>query len=64
MMSVTGKLATKVSKRIGEYLYDYPVIDAEAYYLWPETEPYPYPYYPDPFFHPWHPYGHRYPYFW
>lgn len=66
LMSVTGKLAANISKRIGEYLYEYPVVEAEVYYLWPEPEfyPYPYPYYRDPFFYPWYPYGYRYPYFW
>lgn len=64
LLSVTGKLSANIRKTIGEYLYDYPVIDAEARYLWPEIESYPYPYHRDPFFNPWYPYGYRYPYFW
>ena len=66
LLSVTGTLSANIRKPIGKYLYDYPVIEAEARYLWPEEEPYypPYPYYRDPFFHPWYPYGYRYPYWW
>lgn len=65
LLSVTGKLSVNIRKPVGEYLYDYPVIEAEARYLWPEVEPYyPYPYYRDPFFYPWYPYGYRGPYYW
>lgn len=62
LMSVTGSLSETIKKRIGEYLYDYPVVDAEARYLWPEEEVYPYPYYRDPFYYPWYPYGYWHPY--
>ncbi|MCB1872969.1 MAG: Slp family lipoprotein [Gammaproteobacteria bacterium] len=63
LLSVTGKLSTPIEKRIGEYLYDYPVVDAEARYLWPKEEVYPYPYYRDPFYYPWYPYGYWHPYY-
>ena len=62
LLSVTGTLSANVKKRIGEYLYDYPVVDSEARYLWPEEEVYPYPYYRDPFYYPWYPYGYWHPY--
>ena len=64
LMSVTGTLSENIRKTIGEYIYDYPVVEAEVHYLWPEEVTYPYPYYPDPFFRPWYPYGYRYPYYW
>lgn len=40
LLSVTGTLSANIRKPIGKYLYDYPVIEAEARYLWPEEEPY------------------------
>ena len=69
LLSVTGVLSANLKKSIGTYVYDYPVVTAEAHYLWPEVEAYPYPYYRDPFyrdpfFNPWYPYGYRHPYYW
>ncbi|MCP4286748.1 MAG: Slp/YeaY family lipoprotein [Gammaproteobacteria bacterium] len=63
LLTVTGKLSRIVKNTIGEYLYDYPVVEAEARHLWPEVEVYPYPYYRDPFYYPWYPYGYRHPYY-
>ena len=39
------------------------MVDAEARYLWPKEEVYPYPYYRDPFYYPWYPYGYWHPYY-
>lgn len=70
-VTVTGTLLRTEAVNVGEYPYTYPVVQADAWYLWPEeTEtPYSYPYpgwynpwYYDPwYYNPWHPY--RYPYY-
>ena len=66
-VTVTGTLLNTEAGKVGEYPYSYPVIQADAWYLWPEqTEPpygYPYPGWYDPWFYdPWYPYGYPYRY--
>jgi len=75
LVTVTGTLRGVEAGMVGEHPYRYPVVEAEAWYLWPEpgTASYDYPYYPgwyDPWYGPWW-YGpwydpwyfpHRYPY--
>lgn len=59
--TVTGVVDGAVSRPIGEYPYRYPVVRAQAYYLWepePVLAPYPYPYYyGPPWYDPWCPFG-------
>ena len=59
--TVTGVVDGAVSRPIGEYPYQYPVVRAEAHYLWepePVLPPYPYPYYyGPPWYDPWCPFG-------
>lgn len=45
-LTVEGPLLGLETRSVGEYPYAYPVVSAEARYLWPETPPestYPYP---------------------
>lgn len=64
-VTVRGTLSDLHQGRIGEFPYDYPVVTASAYHLWPKAEPvsrHPYDYDPfwyDPF---WSPYAH--PWWW
>lgn len=65
-ITVVGHISGIRSSKIGEYVYDYPVVQADALYLWQEytkPEPYPYPYYPWPYYDPFwpYPYYHRFP---
>lgn len=62
LLTVSGKLSGGTRKQIGEFVYDYPIVDVEARYLWPVEEIYPN--YRDPFYDPWFPYWYpyRYPY--
>ncbi|HKJ75946.1 MAG TPA: Slp family lipoprotein [Gammaproteobacteria bacterium] len=66
--TVTGTVAGAERRTIGDYEYRYPVVEAEAYYLW---EPWrlhrrydysPYDYY-DPWYPGLYPWPHR-PYYW
>jgi outer membrane lipoprotein len=64
LMTVTGTLKEVLEQPVGNYPYPYPVVDTEAYYLWPEEKRYPSQYYDpfyDPYFYP-YPYWRRYPY--
>lgn len=63
-ITVTGKLAKTEISKVGEFDYEYPVIDVEAFYLWPprpKTIDYNPPYY-RPFFNPYYPF-HTWPYY-
>lgn len=63
-ITVTGTLLEVVKKPVGDYPYPYPVVEVEAYYLWPEEKVYHRPYYYDPFYDPFYfPYWRRYPYY-
>ena len=66
-VTVSGTLLRTEVSKVGDYPYTYPVVQADAWYLWPEkTEPpygYPYPGWYDPWYYdPWYPYGFGYPY--
>jgi outer membrane lipoprotein len=37
-LTVVGRLVPPVKREIGEYRYRYPVVRADAVYLWPEPE--------------------------
>ncbi len=66
-ITVTGVVTGMESRMVGEYAYPYPLVQVQAYYLWPKEKPrtnnY---YYRDPFYDPWPWYGpwRRYPYWW
>jgi outer membrane lipoprotein len=64
-ITITGKLLEVVKRPVGEYPYPYPVVEVDAYYLWPEQKVISHPYYYDPFYDPfYYPYWRRYPYYW
>jgi outer membrane lipoprotein len=64
LMTITGSITEVIQKPIGDYPYPYPVVEVEAYYLWPENKVYSHPYYYDPFYDPfYYPYWRRYPYY-
>ncbi|MCU7804009.1 MAG: Slp family lipoprotein [Candidatus Thiodiazotropha sp. (ex Lucinoma annulata)] len=63
-ITVTGSVIEVIKKPVGDYPYPYPVVDVEAYYLWPKQKHYSRPYYYDPFYDPfYYPYWRRYPYY-
>ena len=64
-ITVVGRITGVETHPIGRYPYPYPVIQGEAWHLWPDPEPQViysdpwWPWYPP---HPWGPWG--YPYWW
>jgi outer membrane lipoprotein len=59
LVTVTGTLHGSEIGMVGKYPYRYPVVEAQAWYLWPEpaAASYDYPYYPgwyDPWYWPWY----------
>jgi len=70
-LTVSGTLLRFEDRKVGEFAYRYPVVQANSYYLWPEeitpAYGYPYPGWYDPWFYdpwfyrPWYP--RRYPYY-
>jgi outer membrane lipoprotein len=68
-ITVTGTLLPVETRNVGEYPYQYPVVQVESHYLWPLPQPhYPYAGYPywwhDPWYYPWYPYRwYRRPYY-
>lgn len=64
-VTIAGTLLDTEDGKVGEHPYSYPVVQADAWYLWPERTYQPYGYPPplwqDPWYYdPWYPY--RYPY--
>lgn len=67
-ITVTGTLLRTEAGKVGEFAYTYPVVQAEAWYLWPKdvVQPYDYdPWWYDPWYYrPWryrgYPYGYPY----
>ena len=62
--TVVGKVSGVERRKIGEYDYSFPVVQASGYYLWPKRlAPMREPYYyypavsPWPYYDPWFPYG-------
>lgn len=57
-LTVSGTLQRTEQHKVGEFPYDYPVIEADSYYLWPEriSRPYyGYPWWYDPWYYdPWY----------
>jgi outer membrane lipoprotein len=64
--TVVGRVLGAETRPVGKYPYRYPLVAAEAYYLWPPERPRPRH---DPLFDPWYypypygyPWGYPYPY--
>lgn len=64
-ITVLGPIADRVTRKIGEFNYSYPVVDAKGHVLWAIERPvYRDPYYYDPFwpspfwYDPWYPWYH------
>ncbi|MCB1858748.1 MAG: Slp family lipoprotein [Gammaproteobacteria bacterium] len=65
LLTVRGKVTGVVQGNVGAYLYTYPLVESEGYYLWPEEREYRYYDRYDPFYYPWYPYRwYGYPYYW
>ena len=60
-VTVTGTLLRTEAGKVGEFPYTYPVVQAEAWYLWPEIiqRPEDSRYY-GPWYDPWYPYAYPY----
>ena len=58
-VTIIGRLSQFSDGRVGEFVYRYPVLDAEVVYLWPQQfhGGYYHPYYYHPYYYPWYPYG-------
>lgn len=71
-MAVRGRLGEPVQRKVGEYLYHYPLVEVSAHHLWPAYREPPEPaWFRDPYYDrrwPWHPWGprpyRRWPYGW
>jgi outer membrane lipoprotein len=57
LVTITGTLAHAETELVGEHPYAYPVVEAQAWYLWPESaasrNAYPYSGWYDPWYGPW-----------
>lgn len=69
-VTVTGTVTGMETGKVGDHPYTYPVVEAQAWYLWPKETDY-YHYYDDPWYDPWwyspwnNPWYYRgYPYAW
>lgn len=63
-ITFTGTISGVQEKKVGDYSYGFPVVDAESVYLWPKRPDYVYVPYQDPFWDPfwpyyYYPYGHH-----
>lgn len=60
-ITVTGRVLKTETIKVGDFAYEYPVVQVEQYYLWPEkVDPVYVDYPPYWWYDPWYPY---YPYF-
>ena len=68
-VTVAGVVVQETSGRIGEHKYRYPVVQADAVYLWeplrelPDRRPYYHDPFYDPFWYPWRPWPYYYPHY-
>jgi len=64
-ITVVGTVLKSETRAIGEYPYEYPVVQVEHYYLWPvKEEPQYWDYPPYWWYDPWYPYyPYYYPYY-
>lgn len=61
-ITVTGKVLKTETLNVGEFAYEYPVVQVQQYYLWPEQiEPAYIDYPPYWWYDPWYPYSPFYP---
>lgn len=64
--TITGKLLRTETQKVGDFPYEYPVVQVEHFYLWPpepEYDPYDYPppyWWHDPWYNPYYPWHHPY----
>lgn len=64
-LTVVGRIESRVTRKIGEYDYLFPIVAVEGSFLWKKLEPVPpaaYPppwWYYDPWYYPWHPHPRR-----
>ena len=60
-VTVIGKLLETQTVKVGEYAYEYPVVEVEHYYIWPVKEDPVYVDYPPyGWYDPWYPYPYPY----
>lgn len=68
LLTVNGTVVDNVTRPIGEFTYNFPVVKADDYFLWRPLPPAPrYNYDPFWYYDPWYPYSYpwRYhPYYW
>ena len=58
-ITVAGKLEKTIVRNIGDFPYTYPLVQAQAHYLWPPPEPAPSRFYYDALhYDPWYPWGY------
>lgn len=63
-ITVVGKLLKTQTLDVGEYAYEYPVIQVEHYHIWPvKKDPVNVDYPPLWWYDPWYPYPYYYPYY-
>lgn len=65
-VTVRGTLRDSETRQVGQYAYNYPVVEATDWYLWPVEIVYPpdyyYPWWYDPWYYdPWYRYPYYYP---
>jgi outer membrane lipoprotein len=58
-LTVYGKVESKIVRQIDDHPYDYPLVSALEYHLWPENRTVEYPYYYDHHFYPYYYYPHH-----
>lgn len=51
-ITIVGRIDRIESGKVGEYLYDFPVVKVDEYYLWPKRKEYVD--YPDPYYRPYY----------
>lgn len=69
-VTVRGSVDGSDTRNVGDYAYQYPVVDATDWYLWPKEVDYPPDYYYSPwwyydpwFYDPWYRYPYYYPHY-
>jgi outer membrane lipoprotein len=70
-LTVAGTIEGEIVRPIGEFPYNFPVVDVQYSYLWAPLPTYRYSYPPPWYYDPWYPYGfygpwpyRPYPYWW
>lgn len=60
--TVTGRLTATEVRKVGDFSYDYPLVESEAHHLWPIPLPMRDPWYDPYYYDPWYP-GYRDPFY-